>query len=119
MSAARARRRTLIRFLTVVMVGAGLLAAAGCCGESSVSSDQIQRDAKVVFRADLKPGSNGAAAARISQRLIRVGGVWGTNGDSGRHVWIYSTRAVTPAQVRGIRRVLSRDSWVASIKRTR
>ena len=123
MRAAHARRRPLHRFLAVVIVGAALLAAGGCGGASSASSSgssgQIQQQAKVVFRADLKPGSTGQTAARIAQRFIRVSGVRATRGDSGQHVWIYTARDVTPAEVQAIRRDLSRDPLVASVERTR
>ena len=122
MRVAPARCRPLRRFLAAVIASAGLLAAGGCGGApsaSSASSGQIQQDARVVFRADLKPGSTGQTAARIAQRFIRVSGVWETRGDSGQHVWIYTTRDVTPAEVRAIRQDLGRDPSVASVERTR
>lgn len=112
MRVAPAGRHPLRRLLAVAIATAGLL-SAGCGGVSSASSGQISQDAKVVFRADLIPGSTGQTAARIAQEFMHVSGVWGTDGDSGQHVWIYSTRDVTPAQVRAIRQDLSRDPSVA------
>jgi hypothetical protein len=100
----------------------GLLAASGCGGVSSAasaSSGQVQHDARVVFRADLRPGSTGQAAALIAQRFILISGVSGTRGDGGRHVWIYTTPDVTSAEVAAIRQDLSRDPSVASVERTR
>ena len=102
-----------------VLLAATLSTATACGGASSSSSDQIARDAKAVMRADLKPGGTGATAARISQELIRLDGVWGTHGDSGHHVWVYSTTDATPGQVLAIRRRLGQLTSVLSVTQLR
>src|SRR5262245_24354603 len=93
----------------VVLVSALMVAAAGCGGgAASVSSDQIRREAQVVWRAELQPGSTGQTAARIVQTLIDVDGVWGTHGDDGQHVWVYSLAHVSPRQMGQIRQRVER-----------
>lgn len=78
------------------LLSTGLLlvaAALAACGADavSVSTDQIKQDAKVVLRADLRPGSTGVTASRIVRQFIDVDGVWGTHGDDGRHVWVMAS----------------------------
>ena len=107
------------RATAAVLLAAALSTATACGGASSSSSDQIARDAKVVMRADLKPGSTGATAAMISQQLIRLDGVWGTHGDSGGHVWIYITTDATPGQVSAIHRRLGQLRSVLSVTQLR
>jgi len=84
-----------------------------------VSSDQVQRDAKVVFRADLRSGSTGKTAAKIVQRFTRVDGVWGTRGDDGKHVWIYGNTDVTPEQANAIQAQLEDVTSVESVTQLR
>ena len=117
----RETRQTPLRkhATAAVLFAAAMSTATACGGASSSSSDQIPREAKVVFRADLKPGGTGAAAARISQQFIRLDGVWGTHGDSGRHVWIYSTTDATPGQVSAIRGRLGQLTSVLSVTQLR
>jgi hypothetical protein len=105
--------------VAMAMVAVLLSTGAGCGGESSVSSDEIQRDAKVVLRADLKSGSTGETAAKIVRRFTRVEGVWGTRGDDGKHVWIYGTTDVTPERARSIQRQLESVSAVESVTQLR
>ncbi len=95
-----------------------LVAPAGCGGDGkgSVSSNQVQRDAEVVLRADLRPGSTEETAARIVRRLVDFDGVAGTRGDSGEHVWIYSTTDVTAAQITTIRKGPNGISSVSSVR---
>lgn len=105
--------------MALVAVAFSTSAACGGGGEASVSSDQVQRDAKVVFRADLRSGSTGETAAKIVQRFTRVEGVWGTRGDDGKHVWIYGTTDVTPKRARSIQRQLEDVSSVESVTQVR
>jgi hypothetical protein len=105
--------------VATVLVAVVLSAAAACGGAASVSSDEIQRDAKVVLRADLKAGSTGETAAKIARRFTRVEGVWGTHGDDGRHVWVYGTTDVTPKQAKSIQRQLEGVSTVESVTQLR
>jgi acetylornithine deacetylase/succinyl-diaminopimelate desuccinylase-like protein len=105
--------------LAVALVAVVLSISAACSGEASVSSDEVQRDAKVVLRADLKSGSTGETAAKIVQRVTRVEGVWGTRGDGGKHVWVYGTTDVTPEQARSIQRQLEDVSSVVSVTQVR
>lgn len=72
----RARQRLSATALVAVVLWTG--AACGEGDEGAVSPDQIQRDAKVIFRADLKPGSTGEAAARIVRQFAGMEGVRGT-----------------------------------------
>lgn len=94
-------------------------AACGEGDEGAVSPDQIQRDAKVIFRADLKPGSTGEAAARIVRQFAGMEGVRGTRGDDGNHVWISGTTDATPEQVDAIEQQVNDLSAVASVPQLR
>jgi hypothetical protein len=107
--------------LAMALVAAALSTSAACGGggKASVSSDQVQRDAKVVLRADLKSGSTGEIAAKIVKRFTHVEGVWGTRGDDGKHVWIYGTTDVTPEQAKSIQRQLEDVSSVESVTQVR
>lgn len=97
-----------------------LLACSGCAGGSaSTSSAEAERDAKAVLRADLKQGATGQTAADLGERLIHVPGVWGTRGDAGTHVWVYTNKDGTESQIAGIRDLLERDFAVASVQRER
>jgi hypothetical protein len=108
------------RLPSIVVVAAALVAAAGCDGgAASVSTDQIHREAQVVWRAELQPGSTGQMAARIVRTLIRVDGVWGTHGDDGRHVWVYSLAHVSPQQVGQIRQRVATVPAVVAVERVR
>lgn len=91
-------------------------AACGEGDEGAVSSDQIQRD---VFRADLKSGSTGEAAARIVRQFAGMEGVRGTRGDDGNHVWISGTTDATPEQVDAIEQQVNDLSAVASVPQLR
>jgi hypothetical protein len=105
--------------LAMALVAVALSTAAACGGEASVSSDEMQRDAKVVLRADLKSGSTGETAAKIVRRFTHVQGVWGTRGDDGKHVWIYGTTDVTSEQAKSIHRQLEDVSSVESVTQLR
>jgi hypothetical protein len=73
----------------------------------------------VVLRADLKPGSTGMTAARLTQRFIDLDGVAGTRGDAGEHVWIYSTPDATAEQVATARSALSAVPAVVRVEQVR
>ena len=105
----------------VVLASALIVAAAGCGGggAASVSTDQIHWEAQVVWRAELRPGSTGQTAARIVQTLIDVDGVWGTHGDDGQHVWVYSLAHVSPRQMGQIRQRVERVPAVVAVTRVR
>jgi hypothetical protein len=103
----------------MALVAVTLSAGAACSGASSVSSVEIQRDAKVVLRADLRSGTTGETAAKIVRRFMRVEGVWGTRGDRGKHVWVYGTTDVTPEQVKSLQRQLEGVATVESVTQLR
>ena len=111
----RPRKRLLARTLVAVVLSTG----SACGGEASLSSDEMQRDAKVILRGDLRPGSTGETAARIVRGFGGMEGVWGTRGDAGKHVWVYGTTDVTPEQVISIRRHLQNVSSVESVTQVR
>ena len=119
MSRSREARRVDKRLLTMALVAVLYSTGSACGGEASLSSDEIQRDAGVVLRADLKPGSTGETAARIVRAFARVEGVWGTRGDNGKHVWIYGTPDVTSGQVRSIQRKIEDAPSVTSVTQVR
>ena len=113
--------RTRQRYLAMPLIVLALWTGAGC-GEGdkgSVSSDQLERDAKVVFRADLKPGSTGETAANIVRRFADVEGVWGTRGDDGKHVWIYGVTDATPEQIDAMEQRLRRVPSVTAVRQLR
>jgi hypothetical protein len=113
----RPRQRLFAAALAAVVLWTG--AACGQADEGSVSSDEFERDAKVIFRADLGPGSTGETAAKIVRRFARVDGVWGTRGDDGKHVWIYGMADATLEQIGEIEQRLNAVSAVASVRRLR
>src|SRR3954452_5631151 len=72
----------------IAVVATMLIVASGCGGGSgSTSSGDAERDARVVLQADLKAGSTGKTAARLTHKFIGLEGVAGTRGDGGQHVW--------------------------------
>ena len=97
-----------------------LLATSGCGGGSgSTSSDEVERDARVVLRADLHPGSTGKTAARLAQEFIDLDGVAGTRGDAGQHVWIYSTPDATSEEVSAALAAMKAEPSVARVEKVR
>ena len=97
-----------------------LLLVSGCSGGSdSISSGDIARDARVVLRADLQPGSTGETAARLVHKFFDLEGVAGTHGDAGRHVWVYTTPDATSAEVSAALSALRADPSVVRVEKER
>lgn len=104
----------------IAVVAILLLAPSGCgCGSASTSSVDAERDARVVLQADLKPGSTGKTAARLTQKFIDLEGVAGTRGDGGQHVCIYSTPDATAEEVSGALSAMPAEPSVARVERVR
>jgi len=104
----------------VAAVATLLLAMSGCGGGSaSTSSGDVERDARVVLQADLRPGSTGKTAARLAQKFIDLEGVAGTRGDAGQHVWIYSTPDATAAEVSAALSALHADPSIGRVEKVR
>jgi hypothetical protein len=98
----------------------GLLLLSGCGGGSaSISSEDVEHNARVVLRADLQPGSTGETAAEMVHRYFGLDGVAGTHGDAGQHVWVYSTPDATAAEVSAAMSALRADPSVLRVKRLR
>lgn len=105
---------------TTSAVAISLLATSGCGGSSaSTSSGDAERDARVVLRADLQPGSTGKTAARLAQQFIDLEGVAGTRGDAGEHVWIYSTPDASAAEVSAALSAMHADRSVSRVEKVR
>lgn len=101
-----------------VAVAALLLAASGCGGGSaSTSSGDVERDARVVLQADLRPQATGATAARLAQKFIDLKGVAGTRGDAGQHVWVYSTPDATASEVSAALAAIRAEPSVARVEK--
>ena len=97
-----------------------LLVTSGCGGGSaSTSSTDAEHNARVVLQADLRPGSTGKTAARLSQKFIDLGGVAGTRGDGGQHVWIYSTPDATSEEVSAALAAMKAEPSVARVEKVR
>lgn len=108
------------RVRSTVAVAGLLLLVSGCGGGSaSTSSDDVERDARVVLRADLQPESTGKTAARLVQKYIDLEGVAGTRGDDGQHVWVYSTPDATAAEVAAALSALRMDPSVVRVQKVR
>ena len=105
---------------TIAVIAILLVATSGCGGGSaSTSSGDAERDARVVLQADLKAGSTGKTAARLTQKFIELEGVAATRGDGGEHVWIYSTPDATGAQVSAALSAMQAEPPVARVERVR
>ncbi len=103
-----------------VAVAALVLAVSGCGGSSaSTSSGNAERDARVVLQADLRPGATGKTAARLAQKFINLEGVAATHGDTGQHVWVYSTPDATASQVSAALAAMHAEPSVARVEKVR
>ena len=108
------------RVRSIGAVAGLLLLVSGCSGGSdSISSGDIERDARVVLRADLQPGSTGETAARLVHKFFDLEGVAGTHGDAGRHVWVYTTPDATSAEVSAALSRLRADPSVVRVEKER
>jgi hypothetical protein len=72
-----------------------------------------------VLQGDLRRGSTGKTAARLAQRFIDLKGVASTNGDTGQHVWIYSTPDATTAEIRAAMSALRAEPSVVRVEKLR
>ena len=61
----------------------------------------------------------GKTAARLAQKFIDLEGVAGTRGDSGQHVWIYSTPDATAAQLSAALAAMHAESSVVRVEKVR
>jgi hypothetical protein len=112
--------RDLGRTSKVVGVAALMLSASGCGGGSaSTSSGDVERDARVVLQADLRPDATGMTAARFARKFTDLEGVAGTRSDAGQHVWVYSTPDATDSEVTSARAAMRAESSVARTEQVR
>lgn len=116
------RRRTLLG-AALMLVGIGIGASVWIDdsggGAGGASSEDVRRDASFVLRADLKPGNDGEAAARLTRAWIDHDGVSGTHGDAGKHVWVYGSPDATVTQMDAMFEAMESDSTVTSVVRER
>jgi hypothetical protein len=97
-----------------------LLLLPGCSGGSdSISSGDIERDARVVLRAGLQPGSTGETAAQLVHKYFDLEGVAGTHGDAGRHVWVYTTPDATSAEISAVLSAIRTEPSVVRVEKER
>jgi hypothetical protein len=85
---------------------------------AGVSSDSVRRDASFVLRADLKPGTSGAHAARLGRSWIDLASIAGTSG-RGRHVWVYGAPAATVKEMDAAMAAMRAERTVVSVVRQR
>jgi hypothetical protein len=108
------------RVRSTIAIAGLLLLVSGCGGGSaSTSSGDIERDARVVLRADLQPGSTGETAARLVHEYFDLEGVAGTRGDAGQHVWLFSTPDATATEVSAALSALRSDPSVVRVEKVR
>jgi hypothetical protein len=108
------------RIAWVAVVPSVVLAVSGCGGGSaSTSSGDAERDARVVLEADLRPQATGMTAARLAQKFVDLHGVAGTRGDSGQHVWVYSTPDASKADVAAAVVAMWSEASVVRVERVR
>ena len=116
-------RRKALLGLALMVVGIGLGASVwidNSGGDAGgLSSTDVRRDASFVLRADLKQGSDGEAAARLTRAWIDHDGVSGTHGDAGKHVWVYGSPDATVTQMDAMFEAMESDGKVSSVVRVR
>jgi hypothetical protein len=116
-------RHRLLLGAALMLVGIGLSAAvwidSSDGGVGGVSSDDVRRDGSFVLRADLKPGNDGEAAARLTRAWIDLDGVSGTHGDAGKHVWVYGNPGAKVTQMDAVLKAMESDAKVTSVVRER
>ncbi len=116
-STAGVRPRGVGAIAVIVLLTLGAAACGSRTHSSSITSNQAMADAKVIWQADLRPSTTGATAAHLTQHFIRIDGVGATRGDSGQHLWVYSTSSPTPAQISAISHQLWSAVAVDSVRR--
>jgi hypothetical protein len=116
-------RHRLLVGAALMLVGIGLGAAVWIDssegGDAGLSSDDVRRDASFVLRADLKPGNDGEAAARLTRAWIDLDGVRGTHGDAGKHVWVYGSPHATVTEMDAALEAMESNAQVTSVVRER
>ncbi len=103
--------------MNVVRLASGLacLVLLTGCGSDQVSASDIQRDAKIVVRAELRPGSSGEDAADLGQKYIKFASVVGTSGDGGDTVTLFLSPQATDDEAEAVRQAISRESGVEQV----
>jgi len=85
------------------------------CGADEISPSEIERDAKVVLRAELRPGSSGEDGADLTQKYIKFTGVSGTRADAGATLTLFLSPDATEDEAEAVKQALSRDSRVEQV----
>jgi hypothetical protein len=85
---------------------------------AGVSSDSVRRDASFVLRADLKPGTSRAHAARLGRSWIELAGTAGTSGD-GLQVRVYGAPDATVKEMDAAMAAIRAERTVVSVVRQR
>ncbi len=85
------------------------------CGSDQRSSIDIERDAKIVVRAELRPGSSGEDAADLGKKYIEFASVAGTRGDGGNTVTLFLSPQATDDEAEAVSQALSRESRVEQV----
>jgi hypothetical protein len=112
------RRWTTIGTMNVTRLAPGLawLVLLTGCGAEQRSLSEVERDADVVVRAELRPGSSGEDAAELGEKYITFAGVAGTRGDRGDTLTLFLSPQATEDEAEAVSQALSRESRVEQVE---
>ncbi len=85
------------------------------CGSDLLTSQEAERDAKIVLRAELRPGASGEDAADLTEKYIKFSGVAETHGGGGDTLTVFFSPEATEDEADAVRQALSRESRVEQV----
>jgi hypothetical protein len=85
------------------------------CGVEQTSLSQIQRDARVVLRAELSPDSSGDDGADLTHEYSKFDGISGARADGGDTLAVFLSPEASEDELDAVKQALSRDSRVERV----
>ncbi len=112
-----ARCWTTIGTVDVTRVAPGLAALVLLigCGAEQTSLSGIARDAEVVVRAELRPGSSGEDGADLAEEYSKFAGVSGAWAEGGDTLTLFLSPQATEDEAEAVSQAFSRDSRVEQV----
>ncbi len=86
------------------------------CGAEQTSLSETESEARVVVRAELRPGSSGEDGAALADKYSKLASISGAKADGGDTLTLFVSPQATDDEVEAVRQVVSRDSRVEKVK---